>query len=77
MSADDTGRIEGYTYVKVGRHCSLQIIYYSTLFSIMFRHSDWLTISVRSPGLPGQRFMMLEYRVPVYRNAPGISDAVD
>ena len=27
------------------------------------------TISVRSPGLPGQRFMMLEYRVPVYRSA--------
>ena len=23
-----------------------------------------LTITVRSPGLPGQRFMMLEYRVP-------------
>ena len=32
-----------------------------------------LTITVRSPGLPGQRFMMLEYRVPV----SGISDAVD
>ena len=27
-----------------------------------------LTITVRSPGLPGQRFMMLEYRVPVFRN---------
>ena len=28
----------------------------------------FLPISVRSPGLPGLRFMMLEYRVPVYRN---------
>ena len=32
-----------------------------------------LTITVRSPGPPGQRFMMLEYRVLV----SGISDAVD
>ena len=28
----------------------------------------YLTFAVPSPGLPGQRFMMLEYRVPVYRN---------
>ena len=27
-----------------------------------------LTITVPSPGLPGQRFMMLDYRVPVFRN---------
>ena len=27
-----------------------------------------LTITVPSPGLPGQCLMMLEYRVPVYRN---------
>ena len=29
---------------------------------------SYLTITVPSPGLPGQRFMMLEYRVSVYRN---------
>ena len=43
-----------------------------------FNHFSAKSLSTgTSPDLPGQHLMMLEYRVPVYRNAPGISDAVD
>ena len=45
----------------------------SALFNFFTSKLNRLNITVRSPGLPGQRFMMLEYRVPV----SGISDAVD
>ena len=53
---------EGTAYIKV------DVTEYCRLCDKILQGHHFKTISVRSPGLPGQRFMTLEYRVPVYRN---------